>query len=216
MEVEDVEETSISIKKPKTDSKKKNDKKEKKERRDSTTIARSQSDSDVATNLTMYSEDNPNSDPSLGVDSSSTDSSPNSIKSEGHKPNSEKTRKRSNSKGNNNSNANPNSSDKIILPAIAQKILLLNLEKPGSLVPVVTANEATKHFFKSLNVNSSKTNIKDADGNSPLHWAALLGQLEVVRILLRRGAKPSEKKFKRNHSFALCCIKNFITSCSLC
>jgi ankyrin repeat protein len=42
-----------------------------------------------------------------------------------------------------------------------------------------------------LQEQSDLINIADPEGNTPLHWAAALGNAELVRLLLRGGANPA-------------------------
>ena len=59
---------------------------------------------------------------------------------------------------------------------------------------------AIKHFNKAALINhlddTSKINFKDADGNTPLHYAAETLNKKLVEILLNKGENSSAKKIK--------------------
>jgi ankyrin repeat protein len=60
---------------------------------------------------------------------------------------------------------------------------------------MVMVNESTKLFFDSMEpAKKSELREKDEEGNTPLHWACFLGQLEVVRLLLKSGKELKERK----------------------
>lgn len=62
------------------------------------------------------------------------------------------------------------------------------MDKNSALASLIILNEETKQFFNSLhNIQPSHMQYRDAEGNTPLHYACMLGQLEVVRLLVKRG-----------------------------
>eukprot|EP00027_Filamoeba_sp_ATCC50430_P008172 CAMPEP_0168554264 /NCGR_PEP_ID=MMETSP0413-20121227/7684_1 /TAXON_ID=136452 /ORGANISM="Filamoeba nolandi, Strain NC-AS-23-1" /LENGTH=943 /DNA_ID=CAMNT_0008584987 /DNA_START=182 /DNA_END=3013 /DNA_ORIENTATION=+ len=94
-------------------------------------------------------------------------------------------------------------------------------DKNGSMRSMVAINEANKIFFQSILVLESKdlkkeekekekekerekenlqlnvnTSLKDESGNSVLHMACLLAQLDLVLFLIRKGAKVNEPNNK--------------------
>jgi len=54
---------------------------------------------------------------------------------------------------------------------------------------MVVMNESTKLFFDSMDNTAKRSELKEKDdeGNTPLHWACFLGQLDVVRLLVNNG-----------------------------
>lgn len=56
----------------------------------------------------------------------------------------------------------------------------------------LTEIEFLGSLLKQLPINEvlSLVNARNASGNTPLHWAALNGALDTVKILLERGADP--------------------------
>jgi len=71
-------------------------------------------------------------------------------------------------------------------------------DRRNTMAAMVTVNEGTKVFiqrflsvFSSININS-----KDERGNTILHYACLLGQVDLVRALIRRGAKVTDTNNK--------------------
>lgn len=72
-----------------------------------------------------------------------------------------------------------------------QKLPSISLDRT-SLAHAVRINEGTKLFFSLMDpISISRLNEKDSDGNTPLHIAVLLGQLDVAKMLVRRGAYGS-------------------------
>lgn len=77
---------------------------------------------------------------------------------------------------------------------------------------MVLINEGTKKFFSIIkhSINENLIHLKDEQviiyfiynkhctlkGNTSLHWACLLGQLEVVKILIKKGIKINEMNNK--------------------
>eukprot|EP01119_Soliformovum_irregulare_P022068 TRINITY_DN7479_c0_g1_i1.p1 TRINITY_DN7479_c0_g1~~TRINITY_DN7479_c0_g1_i1.p1 ORF type:complete len:928 (+),score=256.21 TRINITY_DN7479_c0_g1_i1:59-2842(+) len=98
-----------------------------------------------------------------------------------------------------------------------RKLMPIGLAQNAALMTVVTLNESTKLFFRSISpLNPNRIQAKDADGNTALHWAALLGQLEVIRVLIRRGAKLAEKNARgvTPLHYACCKISMLHTMCA--
>ncbi len=46
--------------------------------------------------------------------------------------------------------------------------------------------------------NGANTNVKDEYGNTPLHYASMCGNLEVVKYLINKGADINKKNNKGN------------------
>lgn len=45
--------------------------------------------------------------------------------------------------------------------------------------------------IRTLLEEGADVSLKNAEGNTPLHWACLNGQLEAVKLLIDAGASPS-------------------------
>ena len=55
---------------------------------------------------------------------------------------------------------------------------------------------AGSHLADLLLAAGARPGARNADGDSPLHWAALSGHIVVVQRLLARGADPRAKNRK--------------------
>jgi len=101
---------------------------------------------------------------------------------------------------------------------MGQKPIPVVLGRNMSLACMVTINEGTKKFFESLKqpIETTQLNTKDAEGNTPLHWACLLGQVIMARLLIRRGARvnASNNKGATPLHYAACKLSPSHTLCA--
>eukprot|EP01117_Protostelium_nocturnum_P003928 TRINITY_DN1519_c0_g2_i2.p1 TRINITY_DN1519_c0_g2~~TRINITY_DN1519_c0_g2_i2.p1 ORF type:complete len:986 (-),score=388.38 TRINITY_DN1519_c0_g2_i2:33-2990(-) len=96
--------------------------------------------------------------------------------------------------------SNSNSLNKTISPLM--KMIPMMGERSNNMASLVCMNEGTKTFFETiestidLNNSSSSSHSslthKDSEGNTWLHYAAMLGQVDLARQLLLKGAKVNE------------------------
>ena len=50
---------------------------------------------------------------------------------------------------------------------------------------------ALMHVVKSDQTMVQDVDVRNAEGNTPLHWACLNGCLDVAKVLLHHGASPA-------------------------
>jgi ankyrin repeat protein len=70
----------------------------------------------------------------------------------------------------------------------------------GKVVPQL---QITKSFFQTL--ESKQQQQQDSWGNTPMHYAALFGQLQCIRVLLEKGHKVDQKNNKGETPLFLAC-----------
>eukprot|EP01116_Phalansterium_solitarium_P022455 TRINITY_DN7427_c0_g1_i4.p1 TRINITY_DN7427_c0_g1~~TRINITY_DN7427_c0_g1_i4.p1 ORF type:complete len:1077 (+),score=313.19 TRINITY_DN7427_c0_g1_i4:190-3420(+) len=77
-----------------------------------------------------------------------------------------------------------------------------------SLAALVEVKEATRRLFAQWTpLVPRKLAYRDEDGNFLLYWAALLGQVECVRLLLKRGSKITDKNNASRTALHAACSK---------
>lgn len=65
---------------------------------------------------------------------------------------------------------------------------------------------AHKDVVESLLANASEVNVRDDDGDTPLHWAALFDQKAVAELLIASRAEVNAKDKERNTPLRLALI----------
>ncbi|PRP79980.1 ankyrin repeat protein [Planoprotostelium fungivorum] len=71
-------------------------------------------------------------------------------------------------------------------------------ERSVNIANIVCMNQGTRSFFDSIDVSESAASlsVKDGEGNTVLHYASMLGQVELVRHLINKGVKVNEPNNK--------------------